>query len=102
MPACRKRARLGLTITHHHQGNQVGMVENRPIGVREAVPELSAFMNATGRFGSCMTANPTGKAELLEKALHSSDVFTLIRIDFGVSSFEISVGQDCGRAVPRS
>ena len=42
---------------------------------------------------------PPGKLELLEEAVHSRDVFALVRVDLGVGSFKIRVGEDSGRAV---
>jgi hypothetical protein len=102
VPAGRERAGLGLTVTHHHKRDQVWMVIHRPVGVRDAVTELSAFVDAARGFGSRMTANPSREAELLEEALHPGKIFALIRVDFGVRAFEVRVRHYGRRAVSRA
>src|SRR5258708_3405987 len=102
MPARRERAGLGLAVTHHDQREQVWMIVNRPVGVRDAVAEFPALVDTARGFGSCMAADPARKAELLEEALHAGKIFTLVRIDFGVRSFKVRIRQDGRRAVPRT
>ena len=77
-----------------------GIVEDRPVGVRDAVAELAALVDAAGRFGRGVAADAAGEGELLEEALHSRQVFALVRIDLGIRSFEICLGQDGRRPVP--
>jgi len=43
-----------------------------------------------------------GKTELFEESLHPGNTFTLVRVDLGVASFKVCVGQDGGRPVPRT
>src|SRR5271165_5650224 len=69
------------------------MVIHRPVGVRDAVTELSALVNAARSFGGRMAADASREAELLEETLHPGKIFTLLRIDFGVCAFEVSIGQ---------
>src|SRR5258708_3215867 len=94
MPASRERAGLGLAIAHHYKGDQVWMVVPCPIGVRDAVAELTARVDAARGFRSRMAADPAGEAELLEKSLHASKVFTLVWIDLGICSFQVRIRQD--------
>src|SRR5208282_6683335 len=88
-------------VTHHDKSDQVWMVVDRPVGVRDAVAEFPALVDTAGRFGSCVAADPAREAELLEEALHPGEVLTLVRIYFGVRSLEIGIGQNCGRSVSR-
>src|SRR6266851_1709660 len=75
------------------------MVVHRAVSVRDAIAELSALVDTAGGFGSRVAANPARKAELLEEALHTCEIFALVRIDFGVRSFEIRIRQHGRRAV---
>src|SRR5215469_18096502 len=65
VPARRQRSGFGLAVAHHHQRDQVGMIEDCSISMGEAVPKLPALVNATRCFGSCVAANPSGKTKLL-------------------------------------
>src|SRR5208282_6675248 len=78
------------------------MIVNRPVGVRDAVAEFPALVDTARGFRSCMASYPARKAELLEEALHTGEIFTLVRVDFGVGSFKIRIRQDGRRAVPRT
>src|SRR5258707_15608336 len=78
------------------------MIVNRPVGVRDAVAELPALVDAARGFRSRMAADPARKAELLEEALHAGKIFTLVRVDLGVGSFEVRIRQDGRRAMPRT
>ena len=61
MPGSGQRARLGLAISDHAGDDQVGIVESRTKGVREAVAEFASFMDRTGRLGRTVAADPAGK-----------------------------------------
>ena len=100
VPAGRQRSGLGLPVAHHHEGDQVRVVVDRPIGVRKAVAEFAALVDAAGRFRSGVAADAARKGELLEQALHPRQIFALVRIDLGIRAFEIRLGQDRRRPVP--
>src|SRR5215467_11258612 len=99
MPARSQGAGLGLAIADHDQSDQVRIVKNGPVGMRDAVAKLAAFVNAAGSFGCGVAADAAGKRKLLKEALQPRDVFTLFRIDFRVCPFEICLRQYRRRSV---
>src|SRR5258708_16806243 len=99
VPAGGQGTGLGLAVADHHEGNQVRVVVGRPVGVRDAVAELAALVDTARRFGGGVATDAPGKGKLPEEALQSRSVFSLFRIDLGVSSFQICLGQYSGRAV---
>src|SRR5208337_3217936 len=84
----------------HHESDQIRAVVNCPVRVRYAVSEFAALVDTSRRFGGGMAADTARKTELFEEALHSGEVLTLVRIYFGVRSFEVRVRQNCRRPVP--
>ena len=100
MPARGERAGFGLAVAHHGESDQVRVVVDRPVGVRDAVAQLAALVDAAGRFGGGVAADAAGERELLEEALHPGQVFALVRVDLGIRPFEVGLGQDRRRAVP--
>ena len=76
------------------------MVIDRPIGVRDAVAKLTAFVDTAGRFRRGVAPDPAGKGELLEEALHPGEVFALVRVNLGIRALEIRLGEDCRRPMP--
>src|SRR6516162_8639889 len=99
VPAGSQRAGFGLAVADHNQSDEVRIVENGPVGMRDAVAKLAAFVNAAGRFGCGVAADAAGKGKLLKEVLQPRDVFALFRIDFGVCSFEICLRQYGRRSV---
>src|SRR5262249_826063 len=89
VPAGGQRTGFGLAVPYHHQTDQVRVVVNRPVGVRDAVAEFAALVDAARRLGGGVAADAPRERELLEEALESSDVFAVFRIDLGVRPFEI-------------
>jgi endo-alpha-1,4-polygalactosaminidase (GH114 family) len=71
-----------------YQGNQVRVVEYGTESVRDGVTKLATFVNTSRSLGSCVTANTSRERELLEEALHTLGILRLVRVDFGVDSFE--------------
>jgi hypothetical protein len=77
----------------HHQGDEVGIVEHRPVGVGEAVAQLAPLVDAAGGLGCGVAADPAGKGELLEEALEPCGVLSLVGIHLGVRALEVGLGQ---------
>ena len=61
MPAGGQRPGLGLAVADHARHDQVRVVERRPVGVRERVPELAALVNRPGRLRRDMRRNAARK-----------------------------------------
>jgi hypothetical protein len=92
VPAGGQGTGLRLAVADHHEGDQVRVVVDRPIGVRDAVAQLAALVDAAGRFRSGVAADAAGERELLEETLQSRGVFAFFRIDLRVCPFEIGLG----------
>ena len=99
MPGGGERTGLGFAIAHHDGDDEVGIVEGRAEGVREAVAELAAFVDGAGSFRRAVAADAAGKRELAEELEHAGFVLALVGIDLRVVAFEIAVGEGGRRAV---
>ena len=71
VPTGRQRPGLGFTIADRDGYDQIRVVKGGAKPVRNAVAELTAFMNGARRFRRAMAANAPGKRELLEKLLQT-------------------------------
>jgi hypothetical protein len=58
VPARGQGAGLGLAVAHHGQGDQVRVVVDRPVCVRDAVAQLAALVDAAGCLGRGVAADP--------------------------------------------
>src|ERR1700682_1778042 len=67
--------------------------------MRQAIAELTAFMNGTRGVRRAMTADASRKRKLFEEFLEPRLSFALVGIDFRIRSFQIAVGQRGRRAV---
>ncbi len=92
VPAGGQRTGLGLAVADHYEGNQIWMVVDRSVSVRDAIPQFAALVDAAGCFGCGMAADAAGERELLEEALQSRSVFALFRINLGVRPLEVRLG----------
>src|SRR5438128_9252201 len=101
MPASGEGAGFGLAVAHHYESDQIGVVVDCPVRMRDTIPELTALVDAARRFGSSMAADPAWERKLLEEAPHSRGVFTLVGINLRIRSLEVCLGQDSRRAVAR-
>src|SRR4051812_21745546 len=101
MPTACQRTCFSLAVTDDACREQIGIIEHRPISVRQGVAELSAFMNGTGSLGSRVAGNAPRKRKLSKEFLQASLVLRNIRIQFGVRSFQIRLGDDGGSTVTR-
>jgi len=81
-----QRSGLRLAVAHHYQGDEVRVVVDRAVRVRDAVAELTPLMNTAGRFRGSVAANATGERELLKEALHPGQILSLVRVDLGVGA----------------
>jgi hypothetical protein len=61
------RGRFRFTIADDAGDDQIGIVERRPEGMAERVPQLATFVNRPRRRRRNMAGNPAGKRELLEQ-----------------------------------
>src|ERR1700687_789061 len=77
------------------------MVVDRPVSVRDAVAELTTFVDTAGCLWGCVAADPARETKLFEKTLHPGDIFALVRVNLGVGSFEVRIRKDGGRSVSR-
>ena len=61
---------LGLAVADDARHDEVRIVEGRPEGVRERVPELAALMDGARRLGRDMARDAARERELAEQPLH--------------------------------
>jgi hypothetical protein len=102
VPGGGERPGLGLAVADHARHDEVGVVERRAVGVRQAVAELAAFVDRARRLRRDVRADVAGEGKLLEELLHPFLVLALVRIDLRVGAFEISGTEHARGAVTRT
>ena len=70
MPTGGERAGLRFAIADDARDEQVGIIERRPVGVRQRIAQLAAFVNRAGRLRRDVARDAAGEGELLEQPLH--------------------------------
>lgn len=99
VPGRGQGARLGLAVADRGQGDEVRVVVDGAEGVRDRVSQLAALVDGAGRLGRGVGADAAGEGEPLEEALHALDVERLVRVDLGIHTLEVRLGEDGGGAV---
>ena len=102
MPGGGERPGLRLAVADDARDDQIGIVERRAVGVRQAVAELAALVDRARRLRRDVRADVAGEGELLEELLHPLRVFALVRVDLRVGAFEIGGAQHARCAVTRA
>ena len=100
VPARRQRPRLRLAVAHDTGDDQVGVVESRPVRVRDGVSQLTPLVNRAGSLRGHVARNAAGKRELGEEALHALLVLGDARIDLAVRRLEVGVRDQPGPPMP--
>ena len=100
MPAGGEWTGFRLAIAHDASDQEVGIVEGGTIGERQAIAEFTAFIDGARSLRRNMTRNATGKRKLREQFFHPRFVLRDVRIELGVTTFEIGVGHETRAAVP--
>src|SRR5262249_57610305 len=78
------------------------MIIDGAIGVRDAIAQFAALVDAAGGFGSAVAAYAARERKLFEEALHPRYVFAHVGINLGVRSLKIVLGQNSRRTVAGS
>ena len=99
MPCGGERAGLSLAIADDAGDDEVGVVERRAIGVRQAIAELAALVDRARRLRGDVRADVAGEGELLEEPPEPFEVLALVGIGLGVGALEIGRPEDARRAV---
>ena len=99
VPGSRERTSFRLAVPDHAGDDQIGVVESRAVGVREAVAKLAALMNGSRSLRRYVRTDVAGERKLLEEPPQTVEVFALVRIDLGVRALEVCRAEDSGRAV---
>src|SRR5256885_8314722 len=102
MPACGQWTGFGFAVANNARGDQVGIVEYRPISVCKRITQLASFMYRARRFGGDVAWNAAGKRKLLEQPLHPTGVLRDVRINLAVRSFQIGVRHESGATMSRT
>ncbi len=99
VPGSRERTSLGLAIADYDGDDEIGIVERRSISVGKRVAKFAAFVNRAGRLWRAVRADSARKGKLLEELEHARFIAALVRINFGIVTLEITVGERGRRAV---
>ena len=99
MPCGGERAGLSLAIADDAGDDEVGVVERRAIGVRQAIAELAALVDRARRLRGDVRADVAGEGELLEEPPEPFEVLALVGIGLGVGALEIGRPEDARGAV---
>src|SRR5215475_105289 len=102
MPARRQRSSFRFTVADDAGNDQIGVVECRPIGVRDGIAEFAALVYRTGRLRRHVARDAAGERELGEQAFQPLLVARDVRINLTVGSLEIGVRNQAGPAMPRA
>ena len=68
--------------------------------MNQGVAEFAAFVNRTRGFRGDVAGDTAGKRELFEQPFDTLFVFGNVRVIFGISPFEIGVGDQTGPPCP--
>ena len=102
VPRRGKRPGLRFAVADHDHGDEVGVVEDRAVGVRHRIAELSALVDRAGRLRRAMAADPAGEGELLEQAAHAVGILGDLAVDLRVRAFQVDIRDQRRRAVSRT
>ncbi len=101
VPAGGERPGLRLTVPDDAHRDQVGVVVDRTVGVRQRVPQFAALVDGAGRLRRGVAGDPAGEGELAEQPLHPGRVLADVRVELAVGALEVRVGHDARPAVTR-
>ena len=99
MPAGGQRPGFGLAVADHAEGQELGVVEHRAVGVHERVAELAALMDRSWRLGRDMAGNPAREGELAKQPPQALFIEPDMRVGLGVGAVQVDVGHQAGTAV---
>src|SRR6185295_5068492 len=102
MPTRGQRSTLSLAISYYAAHDQIGIVERRSVRMCQRVAEFPALVNGTRCFRRNVTGDAARKRTLLEEPLHSVRGLRNVRIDFAISSFQVSIRYQARATVPWS
>ena len=100
MPAGGQRPGFGFAVADHAGDDQVGVVERRPVGMRQGIAQLAALVNRARRLGGDVAGNAAGKRELREQPLQAGFVLADVGVDLAVGALQVGVGNQRRPAVP--
>ena len=99
VPTCGAGPGLGFAVADDAAGDQVGVVEDGAVGVQQAVSELAALVDRSGRFGRRMARHAIRPGELVEQLPETGDIEGDLGVELAVGAFEVGVGEDARTAV---
>src|SRR5207237_9769935 len=97
-----KRCWFGLGGAHYATGQQIGIVEDRSVGVHVSITQVSAFMDGTWGFRRVMTGNASRKRKLLKQFSHTFFVLLNAGVELCIGAFKIGVRDHPGAAMART
>src|ERR1700686_895689 len=95
MPGRRQRTALRLAVANCDCDDEIGIVKGCSVSMGDGVAQLTALVNGTRRLRCAVRANASGEGELPEELEQARFVATFVRINLGVVTLEVAVGE-CG------
>ncbi len=102
VPAGRQRSGLGFAVTDDGDHEQVGVVEGRPVGVRQRVAQFATLVDGAGCLRGDVRRDTAGEGELAEQPAQALGVRSDVGVGLGVGAVEVGVGDQAGTAVAGS
>src|SRR5450432_1658974 len=102
LPASFKRAGFGFAIADHASHNQVGIVESRPKGMYQGITQFAAFMHRVRGMRAAVAGDAAGSRKRAKKKTHAVDVLRNLRMDVGISPFQVGTGVERWPSVARA
>src|ERR1051326_9021976 len=92
MPTGGAGAGLSFTISDNTTGEQLGIIEDRTVGMEKRIPKFPTFMDRTRRFRRTMAGNSSRPGKLGKEPPYAFGISRNMWIKFGVGAFEVGVG----------
>jgi hypothetical protein len=102
VPARGQRSGFSFTISDDARYQEVWIVKCGPIGVRQRISELAAFIDGPWGFRRDMAGEATRERKLLEESFQALFILRDVRVDFAAGAFEVSIGHEPRAAMPRT
>ena len=91
LPASFERTGLGFSVADHAGDDQIGIVECGAERVNQRVAEFPALVHGIRDVRSAMAGNAARRREFPEEKPHAVLIRRDLRVDFGISAFQIGV-----------
>ena len=99
MPTPGQRTSLSLAIPDDASDNEAGVIKCSAVSMCQRITEFPAFMNRPRCFRRGVTGDASRERKLFEEPFYSALILRDVRIELGISPFQVGVGYDPRPAV---